>query len=139
MGRWTYMLKFIRCGKPTCRCMNGGLGHGPYWYAAQHTKTGVKWRYIGRVNPEAFDHEPEYANNSDQDDDYQARWTYKGKMTMAIALRILGYLQMPHSLDAIKRRWRVLVSEHHPDRGGDTAICGAINAAYNFAKKYAAA
>jgi hypothetical protein len=29
-----------RCGKPTCRCMNGGERHGPYW--------SHRWREGGR-------------------------------------------------------------------------------------------
>ncbi len=27
---WTYQLRYIRCGKPTCHCATG-RGHGPYW------------------------------------------------------------------------------------------------------------
>jgi hypothetical protein len=31
-GRYTYRLECVRCGKESCRCMDG-MGHGPYSYA----------------------------------------------------------------------------------------------------------
>lgn len=31
-GRYTYRLECVRCGKESCRCMDG-TGHGPYSYA----------------------------------------------------------------------------------------------------------
>ena len=32
-GRVCYRLEHVRCGKATCRCMQGGPAHGPYWSA----------------------------------------------------------------------------------------------------------
>ena len=36
------VMEFIRCGKPTCHCMRGGLGHGPHFRRF--------WREDGRTH-----------------------------------------------------------------------------------------
>lgn len=45
-----YVLEYIRCGKPNCKCARGEL-HGPYWYL--HRKIGGRTakRYIGKTRP----------------------------------------------------------------------------------------
>jgi hypothetical protein len=47
----SYVLQYIKCGKPTCRCAKGGKLHGPYWYF--YTKKGGKTtcKYIGKNLP----------------------------------------------------------------------------------------
>lgn len=35
-----YQLEMVRCGTATCRCMRGGPGHGPYWYAYKPARKG---------------------------------------------------------------------------------------------------
>jgi curved DNA-binding protein CbpA len=52
-------------------------------------------------------------------------------MSMAIAFRIFGVTQRPNRATLIAR-YRVLALEHHPDRGGDTTVMAAINAAYAY-------
>lgn len=42
----------------------------------------------------------------------------------------------PVSPRQIKQRYRALVSEHHPDRGGDTGQVQAINAAFLILQRY---
>jgi hypothetical protein len=37
----TLLAEYVRCGKPTCRCMREGPGHGPYWRRF--------WREAGRT------------------------------------------------------------------------------------------
>lgn len=130
MARWTYTLKWIRCGKPNCHCANGTRGHGPYWYAATHGKNGTRWRYIGRINPEAFD-----PADDAPEPEIDPRWIYVGRINEQIALRILGFIAWPSTLDNLKKRWRILVREHHPDAGGNGDICASINAAYTYAKR----
>src|SRR5262245_12993708 len=49
------------CGKASCRCMNGGPGHGPYWYAYHYESaphptgrggsTHMRKVYIGKRRP----------------------------------------------------------------------------------------
>lgn len=51
------------------------------------------------------------------------------------ALALLG-LQEPVEPGAIKRRYRQLVWQHHPDRGGDTADIQRINAAMLILERY---
>lgn len=45
-------------------------------------------------------------------------------------------LREPVSLPQIKRRYRQLLSEHHPDRGGDTATAQAINESFLILQRY---
>lgn len=66
----------------------------------------------------------------------ESRWTLRGKMTLKTALRIFAITRVTTAAD-LRSRWYALVLEHHPDRGGDTAICQAINAAYQFLKPLA--
>lgn len=53
VGRVTYQLEKVRCGKPTCRCAqeNGEL-HGPYWYLYRWNGKKVVSEYIGKKAPE---------------------------------------------------------------------------------------
>lgn len=54
---------------------------------------------------------------------------------VAAALDVLG-LTDPTDSAAIKKRYRQLVSRHHPDRGGDTEQVQAINAAMLILERY---
>ena len=47
-GRITYQLKFIKCGKPNCRCATQDDLHGPYWYGYRKEKGRLKSWYIGK-------------------------------------------------------------------------------------------
>lgn len=51
------------------------------------------------------------------------------------ALTLFG-LAEPVTPQQIKQRYRALVSEHHPDRGGDTGAIQAINAALLILQRY---
>lgn len=46
-NRGSYVLKYVRCGKPNCRCASGEL-HGPYWYLHQRVGGRVVRSYIGK-------------------------------------------------------------------------------------------
>ncbi len=50
----------------------------------------------------------------------------------------MNYFKDCHTVAEIKKRYRKLAMEHHPDRGGDTATMQEINAAYHaaLAKKH---
>lgn len=44
-----------RCGRPTCKCMRGEPGHGPYWYAGWINDRGERENtYVGKTHPEAM-------------------------------------------------------------------------------------
>lgn len=43
--------RYIRCGRPTCRCRNGEL-HGPYYVARRREAGRVRETYLGRELPQ---------------------------------------------------------------------------------------
>jgi len=125
---WTYKLRYTKCGKRGCNVCSDGPAHGPYWYGYEHVGGRVRTKYFGKLPPGA-----EFAKQTSYDERY-ARWEYHGKMSFPVALRIMGFENMP-ARSALIKRWRELVSAHHPDIGGDTKVCSAINAAYTFLKQ----
>lgn len=126
---WTYQLRYVRCGKPACQACVVGFGHGPYWYAYRRDGGRVRSRYVGKNLPtEAF------ANQPAPKPDIDERWVFRGRMDGKTALRILGFASWPTPADA-QKRWRQLVYMHHPDRGGDSRICAAINVAYGYVRR----
>ena len=47
-----FRLERVRCGKPNCRCMRGGSGHGPYWYLDRRKADGrLTSTYVGKKLP----------------------------------------------------------------------------------------
>ncbi len=54
----------------------------------------------------------------------------------ALELFELGESNEPLNLGMIKRRYRQLVSQHHPDRGGNTAHLQSINLAMEILERY---
>ncbi len=54
----------------------------------------------------------------------------------ALELFELSDSQQPLSLGAIKHRYRQLVSQHHPDRGGNTERLQSINKAMEILERY---
>lgn len=54
----------------------------------------------------------------------------------ALALFELDVLHEPLNLAVIKRRYRQLVSQHHPDRGGSTTRLQSINLAMEILQRY---
>jgi hypothetical protein len=46
----TYRQEYIRCGKPTCRCVTG-QSHGPYWFAYWSQGGRTRKEYIGKKLP----------------------------------------------------------------------------------------
>lgn len=140
----TFRLEYVRCGKGRCWCSgaSNGRGHGPYWYAYRREKGSVRKRYVGktRQGPEQdakwkrpHDADPGRSARAEEPAD---RWAYEGRMTLRAALRIMAFASTP-ALAELKARRRRLVAEHHPDVGGSTAVCQAINAAYDFLARLA--
>ena len=42
----------VKCGKPTCHCMNGGPLHGGYWYRIDTCGDGRRSKkYVGKKKP----------------------------------------------------------------------------------------
>jgi len=50
VGRKTYRLQRVRCGKAGCKCAKG-QGHGPYWYAFWTAGGRTRSQYIGKSVP----------------------------------------------------------------------------------------
>lgn len=52
IGRATYQLEKVKCGKAGCRCAqkNGQL-HGPYWYVYRWNGKKVVSEYVGKTLP----------------------------------------------------------------------------------------
>lgn len=49
-ARKTYRLELVRCGRKTCKCVEGQL-HGPYWYAYWTEGGRTRSQYIGKKLP----------------------------------------------------------------------------------------
>ena len=128
MHNETYRLEFVRCGKPNCKCSRGAP-HGPYWYAYRHDKKGMHKRYVGKMR---FDTSYDQPQRPDPTTEHNTRFAHDGRrMTLPAALRIFAF-PFPQTHQATKQRYRTLMWEHHPDRGGDAKVCEAINAAYEY-------
>lgn len=127
---YTFELRYVRCGKAPCFNCDFGYGHGPYWYAYKRVNGRVKSYYVGKREPASWEAIP-----ADQPEPtVDPRWVFKGRMDGRSALRILGFTSWPEQA-VLRKRWAALVSQHHPDRGGNTKICAAINVAYEYLKK----
>lgn len=61
-------------------------------------------------------------------------WFQKIAMSIPDALAELGFRGQSPSLDEIKERWKKLMMEHHPDKGGDEALAKRINEAWALLK-----
>lgn len=78
----------------------------------------------------------EKTETQDVDDLLQSFWEYYiNPSERHSALSELG-LTDPVDFDTIKKRYRKLAMEHHPDRGGDHEKLQAINAAMAFLNRY---
>lgn len=51
LGRITYQLELVRCGKERCRACGRGYAHGPYWYAYRKEGGRLRKRYVGKELP----------------------------------------------------------------------------------------
>lgn len=47
-GGGTYQKKWVKCGKPNCKCARGER-HGPYLYRAKYQGGKTKWEYVGKA------------------------------------------------------------------------------------------
>src|SRR5260370_828735 len=112
---WTYQLRYVRCGKPRCRCA-GGRGHGPYWYAFRYRGGRMFSRYVGKLKFGTVDDTPQAPEPR-----VSPRWVFDGRMRLDVALRILAFAKIP-TRDELRVRYRTLLHQHQPDHGGDTQI-----------------
>jgi hypothetical protein len=78
MGEGAVCARWIRCGKPTCRCMQDGQRHGPY-YARYWWRDGRRYKqYVRRrdaeraVNACAMRREIESAERTQADEAHRA-------------------------------------------------------------------
>lgn len=46
----SYVLEYISCGKPNCKCARGEL-HGPYWYLHRSVGGRTVKKYLGKQRP----------------------------------------------------------------------------------------
>lgn len=69
VGRVTYQLEKVKCGKPACRCAqeNGEL-HGPYWYLYRWNGKKVVSEYVGKKLPDDIQRELRDAETMEPDD-----------------------------------------------------------------------
>lgn len=47
VGKTTYRLEKVKCGKQGCKCADGEL-HGPYWYSYRKQSGKLKSQYVGK-------------------------------------------------------------------------------------------
>jgi hypothetical protein len=124
---WSYRCQYIRCGKGGCsKCP-----HGPYWYGFRSEKGKTRSKYFGKKDPRG---ESSERINAPTTEAFKHPW---GKILSArtasaeIAGEILGVF-MTKNKDLVHKRYRELVREHHPDRGGDHDVFVLIGAAYSY-------
>jgi len=130
-----YQQEYIRCGK---RC--GSCPHGPYWYAYFRKDGKLHKRYIGKVyrvyNTHGDGPVPKtdippagpgpLPKNSHWDKIFDRR-----SATLGLAAEILG-IDVMAACQEWKRAYRRLVSQLHPDKGGEKIACQRVVAAYTF-------
>lgn len=127
--RWTFQQEYVRCGKKSCKC----CPHGPYWYSYQHVGGKMRKRYHGKHHPYAKQERPQAATAAPTDP--RDAIFNKRTATPQLARQILGIGNHWTIADA-KKRYRELVLQHHPDRGGDEHECRLVTAAWTFLESY---
>jgi hypothetical protein len=111
----------VRCGKKRCRCMNGGRGHGPYWYEYWRDGPRIAKRYWGRRRPSPRDF---------ADDERRDRRPYdRARMQAAEDRGVLGLGEVFTSAE-LRRAYKRAAFAAHPDRGGTHDQAVAVNKAY---------
>jgi DnaJ domain len=121
---YTYQLKYIRCGKKTCRT----CPHGPYWYRFWKERGRLRCEYVGKVDP-SFHEQLLYGNERAELDEIFD----KGKASAELAERILG-VRKGCDVAHAQKAYREKCLECHPDRGGDKRAFQRLNAAWSFLK-----
>src|SRR5271165_1952851 len=115
----------IRCGKRSCHCMRGSLGHGPYWYEYWREGNRTRKRYWGRKRPS-----PRDFHQDEQRERVAGGRTYeRARMAHSEDMGLLGLAEGFSSI-ALRRAFKAAVLRHHPDRGGDVEMMKRVNAAY---------
>ena len=89
----------------------GGALHGPYWYAYWRDGKRLRSLYVGRHRPGAGELET------------------PPRAPLAGDYARLG-LSVDASWDDVRRAYRRLAREHHPDRGGATWAMVRLNQAF---------
>lgn len=117
----TFRCEYVRCGKPGCR----SCPHGPYWYAYWREGKRTRKRYVGK-NRDPFSSDPRDCSTHPQDLIFNDRTASR-----AIAVAILG-VSYGATDEEVKRAYRKLSLENHPDRGGDAKVAARLNAAYQY-------
>jgi DnaJ domain len=117
-----FRAEYIKCGKKGCK----SCPHGPYWYGYQRIKGKLHKKYYGKVDPRDKAREREKRETHPYDDIF-----LKSKATLEIAYRILG-IEKGMMLQDIKKLFRKMSMQHHPDRGGDEQLYKRIVAAWSY-------
>lgn len=126
-----YRAQYVNCGKSGCR----RCPHGPYWYGFWREGKRMKSRYFGKKDPRERRQEQVEAGASD----FHPNDLILSKRTasLSLAMDILGVGLLCPLLLVVKR-YRSLMLQHHPDRGGDLRQAVWINAAFDYIRNHPA-
>lgn len=122
---WTYRSEYVKCGNKRCK----SCPHGPYWYRYRHVLGKMHKEYIGKENPFS---NPEPGASRRAPEPWDAIHDIR-RATAKLAYEILG-INAATPFDEAKHIARRLLSENHPDRGGDNKRYCHINSAWTYLK-----
>jgi hypothetical protein len=129
----SYQCKWIRCGKAACK----SCPHGPYWYRFWRDGSSTRCEYIGKELPRDAESGGESATNAGDmrktSSPFEAMLNQR-TASIALAYEILG-VGASTAWAAIKDKYKRLMMQHHPDRGGSIRMSIYINAAFEYLKK----
>lgn len=123
----TWQREYVRCGKRRCKT----CPHGPYWYGYWKENGRTKSKYGGKVHPVSG----ERADAPTEKEDPREKIFNKDTASRKLALRIMGLSDQVSEAN-IKARYKVLVKELHPDRGGHTKEMQYVVAAFSYLKAF---
>lgn len=116
---------------------------GAYWYAYRRVTGKLRKKYLGessKVNfalleavARAFVASPEFEPQGSQPPPRMPMFQFA--KTLESALSIFGFVSIP-TKPALLARYRELVKQHHPDRGGLHEDMVAVNLAHEWLKRY---
>lgn len=128
MAKESLRCEWVKCGKAGCR----SCPHGPYWYSYWSEGGKTRKRYHGKGDPRAKgkDKTAPPPKPDPLDDVF-----FASRINSDLCYQILG-MNYGCPWEEVKKRYRALIMEHHPDKGGDEKMAMRINSAFGYLKRF---